>query len=76
MSVVAKYSMDFKKNAVSIFKQEGITRTCRQLHVTRATIYRWVKQDDSISVERSEKNDEATAAEGGKIAPQATERVR
>ena len=75
MSVVAKYSMDFKKNAVSIFKQEGITRTCRQLHVTRATIYRWVKQDDSISVERSEK-DEATAAEGGKIAPQATERVR
>ena len=48
---VAKYSDEFKRNAVSLFMCEGITRTSRQLHVTRATIYRWVRQSYSNSEE-------------------------
>ena len=76
MNTVARYSVDFKKNAVSMFKREGITRTSRQLHVTRATIYRWVKQDDSLFAECSEKNNGATAVAEREKEPQAMERIR
>ena len=53
VNIMARYSMEFKKNAVSLFKSEGITKTCRKLHVTRATVYRWVKQDESKCIKYS-----------------------
>jgi transposase-like protein len=46
---VARYSTEFKENAVNLFRREGITRTCRKLHVTRATVYRWVRSAESES---------------------------
>ena len=51
---VARYSTAFKENAVNLFRREGITRTCRKLHVTRATIYRWVKRSESASNNNSQ----------------------
>jgi catalase len=65
--------MDFKKNTVSMFKQ-GITKTYRHLHVTGSTIYRWVKQDDSIPVEQTEKYCWVTAQQGKDDLPQVTKR--
>lgn len=62
---MARYSAEFKKNAVSLFKREGITKTCRQLRVTRATVYRWVNQDISSHIGHSE-NECGAAAESKK----------
>lgn len=72
-----RYSTEFKKNAVSMFKREGVTKTCRQLHVTRATVYHWVKRaegesgditrNESISiVEKGSQHQRNTIYLGGK----------
>ncbi len=55
---MARYSAEFKKNAVRMFKHEGITKTCRQLHVTRATVYRWAKQEENDPGNNSQSNSE------------------
>ena len=47
--------MDFKETDESMYINADITKTCRQLHVTKLTIFRWIKQDDSIPVEHVEK---------------------
>lgn len=47
--------MDFKETDESMYINADITKTCRQLHVTKLTIFRWIKQDDSIPVEHAEK---------------------
>ena len=46
---MARYSTEFKENAVNLFRREGITRTCRKLHVTRATVYRWIRRAENES---------------------------
>lgn len=35
------YSDDFKKQAVTLFRQVGISKACKVVRVTRATLYRW-----------------------------------
>ena len=55
---MARYSTEFKKDAVRMFKHEGITKTCRQLHVTRATVYRWVKQQENDPGNSTQSNSE------------------
>ncbi len=58
------YSNEFKENAVNLFRREGITRTCRQLRVTRATIYRWVKRAESDSNDNPQLGCEMTIEDG------------
>ena len=58
---MARYSTEFKKNAVCLFRREGITKTCRQMHVTRATVYRWVKQEENDTGNNAQSDSEMIA---------------
>ena len=40
------YSDDFKRQAVVLFRQVGISKACKEVHVTRATLYRWNREYD------------------------------
>ncbi len=39
-----RYSTEFKEQAVCLLHQGGISKACRELHITRATLYRWNKE--------------------------------
>lgn len=50
-----RYSTDFKEQAVCLFHQVGISKACKELHVTRATLYRWNKElSEPLSVSKLE----------------------
>ena len=45
------YSDEFKKQAVILLRQVGISKACKAAHVTRATLYRWNKTYDKEELE-------------------------
>lgn len=38
---MAKYSSEVKKRALDMMEQEGVTKTCDALKITKATLYKW-----------------------------------
>ena len=50
-----RYSTDFKEQAVCLLHQVGISKACRELHITRATLYRWNKELKEVSSFSKEK---------------------
>ena len=44
------YSDGFKKQAVILFRKVGISKACKVVRVTRATLYRWNEAYDKIDL--------------------------
>ena len=43
----SRYSDTFKRNAVDLLHNVGISKACREVRVTRSTLYRWNREISS-----------------------------
>ena len=41
---MSKYTEEFKRNAIELMKQAGITKACKELKLAHCTIYRWCRE--------------------------------
>ena len=46
---MSKYTEEFKRNAIELMKQAGITKACKELKVSHCTIYRWCHELEGAS---------------------------
>ncbi len=44
---LSRYSDTFKRNAVELLHNVGISKACREIRVTRSTLYRWNREISS-----------------------------
>ena len=56
---LSRYSDAFKRNAVDLLHNVGISKACREVRVTRATLYRWNRE---ISLDESCPHDNSSPA--------------
>ena len=41
---MSKYTEEFRRSAIELMKQVGITKACKELKVSHCTIYRWCRE--------------------------------
>ena len=41
---MSKYTEKFRRSAIELMKQVGITKACKELKVSHCTIYRWCRE--------------------------------
>ena len=46
---LSKYTEEFKRNAIELMKQAGITKACKELKLAHCTIYRWCRELEGAS---------------------------
>lgn len=46
---MSKYTEEFRRNAIELMKQVGITKACKELKVSHCTIYRWCRELEGAS---------------------------
>lgn len=46
---MSKYTEEFRRNAIELMKQVGITKACKELKVSHCTIYRWCRELEGTS---------------------------
>ena len=51
---MSKYTEEFKRNAIELMKQAGITKACKELKLAHCTIYRWCRELDRIPANESD----------------------
>lgn len=47
--IMSKYTEEFRRNAIELMKQVGITKACKELKVSHCTIYRWCRELEGAS---------------------------
>lgn len=51
---MSKYTEEFKRNAIELMKQAGITKACKELKLAHCTIYRWCRELERIPANESD----------------------
>ena len=51
---MSKYTEEFKRNAIELMKQAGITKACKEMKLAHCTIYRWRRELERISANESD----------------------
>lgn len=46
---MSKYTEEFRRNAIELMKQVGITKACKELKVSHCTINRWCRELEGTS---------------------------